>query len=202
MRRNKSGLSILELLVAAVITITLAGGIFSLVTSARNTVGLSRAKEDVKQMVELALKHLQTDISVSQADIDKNDLDANGKPKALPSFQADGANSWKMDVPKTENAASMADDYLEVTYTLDGNKLYRDGGIENKKKLIASKISKLEMSFVSDEQVLIEIEAQTIPEGQQIPVKHNQKVLVTIREAVAAEVDDRWRTSEEALTNY
>jgi hypothetical protein len=58
------------------------------------------------------------------------------------------------------------------------------------------------MSFVSDEQVLIEIEAQTIPEGQQIPVKHNQKVLVTIREAVAAEVDDRWRTSEEALTNY
>lgn len=199
--KNNRGLSIIELLVAAVITVAISGAIFAIMNTARNTVGVTQAKEEAKQMAETALARLQKDIAASHATIDKNDI-VDDKPKATLTFEDKGSGKWFMKVPKTEDAEAMGDDYLDLEYSLEGTKLYRDGGIEDKKMLIASKISKLEIFTLSAEQVSIEIETEVIPPGQKEPVKHNQKVLVTIREAVAANVDDRWRTSDEVLTEY
>lgn len=198
---SKLGLTIIELLVAAVITVALSAGIFSIMNTARNTVGLTQAKDEAKQMAEMALARLQKDIAASHATIDKNDI-VDDKPKATLTFQDNGSGKWSMKVPKTEDAEAMSDDYVDLEYSLEGSKLYREGGMEGNKKLVASKISKLEIFTLSAEQVSIEIETEVIPSGHSTPVKHNQKVLVTIREAVAANVDERWRTSDEVLTEY
>ncbi len=198
---RKRGITIIELLIAAVITVALSAGIFSIMNTARNTVGLTQAKEEAKQMAEMALAHLQKDIAASHATIDKNDI-VDGKPKATLTFEDKGGGKWFMEVPKTEDAEAMADDYVDLEYSLEGTKLYRDGGIEGKKMLVASKISKLEIFTLSAEQVSIEIETSVIPPSHKTPVTHNQKALVTIREAVAVNVDDRWRTSDEVITEY
>lgn len=200
-KRSNSGLTILELLVAAVITVGLAGGIFSIMSSAKNTVGLAAAKDEAKQMAEMALKQMQTDIAISHATLDKDNL-VDGVPTVATTFTDDGGGKWSMKVPKTENASSMEDDYVDLTYLLEGTKLYRDGGIEARKKLVASRISKLEVFVLSPEQVSIEVETEVVPQGQKTSVKHNMKVLATIREAIAANVDNNWRTSDEVVSDY
>ncbi|MFZ5951840.1 MAG: type II secretion system protein [Candidatus Rifleibacteriota bacterium] len=197
---KKRGVTLIELLMAAVITIALSGAIFSMVSSVRNTANLAQAKEEAKQMAELALKQMQTDIAISHATIEKEGTD--GKPAATLTFQDQGGGKWSMKIPKVENAESLSDDYVDVEYSLVGSKLYRDGGVEGKKKLVASNISKLEVFTLSQEQLAIEVEAQVIPNGQSEPVKHNQKVLVTVREAITANIDERWKTSEEVLSDY
>jgi type II secretory pathway pseudopilin PulG len=196
---TRKGLTVIELIIAAVITISLAAAIFSVTSSARSTVTFAQAKDEAKQMAELALKRLQTDIAISHATINR---DASGEPKARPTFNEVGTGQWIMKVPKNEAANSMTDEYVTVTYILEDTKLFRDGGIEGKRKLVASQISKLEIFSLSPEQVSIEIETSVVPRGSQEPVKHNQKVLATIREAVVANMDDKWLTSEEVISDY
>ncbi|GEM_PF-1797667 len=200
LNETKRGFSLIELLVASVITIAISGGIFSVMNSARSAASLARAKEDAKQMAEQALKYLQKDIAISHAIIDKNEI-IEGKPKATLSF-TDNGDSWEMKIPKVEDAEGMADDYVDVKYALRGNKLFREGGVEDKTKLVASNISKLEFFVLSQEQVSIEIQTEVVPSGQSQPVHHDQKVLVTIREAVTGNIDERWKTSEEVISNY
>lgn len=198
---RKTGFSMIELLVAVTITIALSAGIFSVMSSARSTAALGRAKDEAKQMAEIALKMLQKDIAISHATIDKDNI-VDGKPKVTLTFKAGSASSWSMKIPKVENADSMIDDYVDVEYTLSDKKLVRSGGVEGKSKVVARNISKLDIFVLSAEQVSVEIEAEVTPPGQTQSVKHNQKMLVTIREAVAVNVDERWRTSDEVISSY
>lgn len=202
--KSRRAVSLVELLVAAAITVGLAGGIFSVLHSARSAAELSRAREEAKQMAEMALHSLQKDIMISQATIDKKTLVGEGdnqKPSATLSFQG-GGGSWTMKIPKDENSTAMASEYVDVSYSLSGRNLMRSGGVEGKTKLVAGYISKLEIFALSQDQVSIEIETEVKPSGEKNPVKHNQKALVTIREAVTVNVDDRWRTSDEVITEY
>ncbi len=192
--------SMIEVLVAMTIMVIISGGIYSVLSSTRNVAELAQAKEEAKSAAEIVLKHMQHDIAISQAKVDKLNLE-DGKPKVIPSLVAGGSNVSMM-VPKAENADAMADDYVEVAYSLAGNKLYRKDGRNDTTRLLSSNVSKLDVFMLSDDQVSVEIETSVLPRGQKEPVKHNQKILVTIREAVANYSDKRWLTSEEAVVDY
>ena len=192
--------SMIEVLVAMTIMVIISGGIYSVLSPTRNVAELAQAKEEAKGAAEIVLKHMQHDIAISQAKVDKMNLE-DGKPKVTPSLVAGGSNVSMM-VPKVENADAMDDDYVEVAYSLTGSKLYRKDDRNGTTRLLSSNVSKLDVFMLSDDQVSVEIETSVLPPGQKEPVKHNQKVLVTIREAVANYSDKRWLTSEEAATDY
>lgn len=193
------GVSLIEVIVSFVILVVIAGGVFTVLTSARNVAEVSQAKEEAKGDADLVLKHLQHDIAISQAKIVKNDID--GKPKAYPSLDASGAGV-KMMIPRAEDAKAMSEDYVEVAYTLSGKKFFRNDGRTGTNRLLSSNVSKLAVFMLSTDQVSVEIETEVLPKGQKEPVTHNQKVLVTIREAVINNIDKRWLTSDEAVTEY
>ncbi len=199
-KRPSAAFSMIEVLVAMTIMVIITGGIYSVLSSTRNVAELAQAKEEAKGAAEIVLKHMQHDIAVSQAMVDKLNLE-DGKPKVTPSLVAGGSNVSMM-VPKTENADAMDDDYVEVAYSLAGNKLYRKDGRNGTTRLLSTNVSKLDVFMLSTDQVSVEIETSVLPRGHKEPARHNQKVLVTIREAVANYSDKRWLTSDEAAVDY
>lgn len=189
------GVTIIEVLVASVIFLVMSGGMWTILRSTRQVADLSQAKDEAKGLAETVLKHLQQDISTSKADVDKKVI-VDDKPKATPSFSAAG-NTIRMKVPKPGVAAKMDADYVDVIYTLAGQELSRQDGNSATKRVLCRNVTKLVASTLSDSQVEVEIEVSILPPGSQTSVTHNQRVLVTIREAITNAVDSRWLTSDE-----
>jgi len=195
----RRGVTVIEVLVAAAIFVVISGGIYTVLSSTRQVAGMSQAKDEAKAMAETVLKHLQQDIAISRAEVDKNP-GGDGKPKATPSFSS-GGGEIRMMIPKPGITAKMKDDYEEVVYTLSGKQLYRDDGVTGNKRLLSSHVSKCEAFLLNDSQVEVEVEVEIFAPGSDTPVKHSQRVLVTIREAVVYDVDKRWLSSDE-MTAY
>ncbi len=196
----KSAFTVVEILVAFAILVIISGGVYSVLSSTRNVANIAQAKEEAKNLAEIVLKHLQNDIAISRAEVQKAQ-NTTGDPVVTPSLVADPA-TIKMLIPRNENAAAMSEDYVEVVYSLSGLKLYRKDGRNDTNRLLCSNVSKLDVFLLSADQVSVEIETSVKLKGMKEPAKHNQKVLVTIREAVANNVDNRWLTSEEAALQY
>ncbi|HAE39492.1 MAG TPA: hypothetical protein DCG57_12800 [Candidatus Riflebacteria bacterium] len=193
------GVTIIEVLVAAFIFVIISGGIYTVLRSTRQVAHVSQAKDEAKAMAETILKYMQQDIAVSRAVVDKNP-GGGGKPKATPSFSSSGGEI-RMQVPKPGIAAKMEDDYVNVVYSLSGKTLHRDDGVTGNNRLLSKYVSKLNAFLLSDSQVEIEVEIEIFPVGVDTPVTHNQRVLVTIREAIVNAVDKRWLSSDE-ITAY
>lgn len=193
--RSKLGVTMIEVLVASVIFVIMSGGVWTIMRSTRQVADLSQAKDEAKGMAETILKYMQQDIAASKAVVDKTKI-VDGKPKATPSFSSSGG-TISMKVPKPGVAAKMAADYVDVVYTLSGKELFRQDGNTGNKRLLSSCVSKLVASTLSDSQIEVEIEIEITPPGALTPITHNQRVLVTIREAITNAVDSRWLTSDE-----
>lgn len=189
------GVTIIEILIASLVFVIMSGGVWTIMRSTTQVAGISQAKDEAKGMAEIILKHLQQDVAVSKADIDKKNL-VKGLPTVKTSFTA-GGGQISMKIPKPGVTAKMDDDYVDVVYSLNGKELFREDGNTGNKRLLSSNVSKLEAFVLSDSQVSIEIEIEVLPPGAQTPVTHKQQVLVTIREALADAVDSRWLTSDE-----
>lgn len=195
----RRGVTLIEVLIASLIMIIISGGIYTVLSSTRQVAHVSQAKDEAKAMAETILKHLQQDITITKADVDKNP-GGNGKPKATPIFSSSGGEI-RMKVPKPGITAKMEDDYVDVVYTLVGKQLYRDDGTTGNRRLLSNYVSKLEAFLLSDSQVEVEIEVEIFPVGVETPVTHNQRILVTIREAIVNAVDKHWLSSDE-VTAY
>ncbi len=200
LKQNKSAFSLIELLIAFVILVVISGAVYSVLSSTRNVAELAQAKEEAKGTAEIVLKHLQQDIAASHAEVDKTNI-IDGKPSVTPTLAMSGG-SISMKIPAKDAASAMVNDYVDVVYSMDGTKLYREDGNAGNKRLLSSNVSKLDVFMLSEDQVSVEIETSVQPRGHKEPVKHNQKILVTIREAVVVNSDKRWLSSEEALQEY
>lgn len=196
----RSAFSLIEILVAFVILVIISGGVYSVLTATRNVAEIAQAKDEAKDTAEIVLKQLQLDIAASHAEVDKTSI-SDGKPAVSPSLTMSGGNI-SMKVPAKADAAAMVNDYVDVNYSINGMKLYRTDGNTGATRLLSSNVSKLDLFMLSDDQVSVEIETAVQPKGHKEPVKHNQKILVTIREAVVVNADKRWLSSEEALQEY
>ncbi len=199
MKRFSAGVTVIEVLVAAFIFVIISGGMWTILSSTRRVADLSQAKDEAKGMAETVLKHLQQDISTSKAVIDKDKL-AQKKSAVTMSFASSG-NQITMKVPKPGVNAKLDADYVDVVYTLNGQELSRQDGNSGLTRVLCKNVSKLEAFILSENQVSIEIETELKPPGATTPVTHNQRVLVTVREAVANAADARWITSDE-LSSY
>ncbi|HOY68692.1 MAG TPA: hypothetical protein PLP29_17575, partial [Candidatus Ozemobacteraceae bacterium] len=114
---NTRGITIVELLMAALITGLLVFVAFKVLLGARHAAGLAAAKGAAKDMAEIVLKALERDISNSRATPVMEGSGASRKPVVKRSLQAAGSG-WTMLVP--EGASSK-----RVTYRLDGKRLER-----------------------------------------------------------------------------
>lgn len=200
LKSKKCAFSLLELLIAFVILVVISGAVYSVLSSTRNVAALAQAKEEAKDTAEIVLKYLQQDIAASHAEVDKTNM-VGEKPSVTPSLNMSGGNI-SMKIPAKDDASAMVNDYVDVVYSMSGTKLYRQDGNAGNKRLVSSNVSKLDVFMLSDDQVSVEIETSVQPRGHKEPVKHNQKILVTIREAVVVNSDKRWLSSEEALQEY
>ncbi|HOY69011.1 MAG TPA: hypothetical protein PLP29_19200, partial [Candidatus Ozemobacteraceae bacterium] len=69
-------------------------------------------------------------------------------------------------------------------------------------RLLAEAVEDLRIADLSEGQIAIELKIGLIPDGMTEPVVHHQRLLVTIREAVEAALDPRWRNTSDVLNHY
>ncbi len=191
--RRYGGYTIIELLMAALICSLLIFGAFKVLISARHTTGLATAKGAAKDMAEVILKALERDISNSRATPVMDGSGTNRKPVVRRSFQQSGSG-WTMLVPEGSSSK-------RVTYTMTGTSLQRIDA-SGSTRLLSASVDDLRIADLSDGQVAVELKIGLVPDGMKTPVIHHQRLLVTIREAVEAALDPRWRNTTDVLNNY
>lgn len=187
------GFTFIELLIAAVITVLLIFGVFKVLLASRHAAGLAAAKGAAKDMAEVILKALERDISNSRATVNMTGSGGNQKPVVFRSFQPSGTG-WTMLVP--EGASSK-----RITYQKAGKKLSR-ADASGTTRLLCESVEELLIADLSEGQVSVDLKIGVIPDGMKEPVIHHQRLLITIREAVEAALDPRWRNTNDVLNNY
>jgi len=187
------GYTFVELLIAALICSLLIFGAFKVLIGARHATGLAAAKGAAKDMTEIILKALERDISNSRATLVMDGSGTSRKPVVKRSFHQSGSG-WTMLVP--EGASSK-----RVTYAMNGKKLERVDA-SGSTRLLSEDVEDLRIADLSEGQVAVELKIGLVPDGLKNPVIHHQRLLITIREAVEAALDPRWRTTSDVLNNY
>ncbi|HEY9071768.1 MAG TPA: hypothetical protein VIV61_16030 [Candidatus Ozemobacteraceae bacterium] len=191
--REKRGITIVELLMASLITGLIIFGAFKVLLGARHAAGLATAKGAAKDMAEIILKALERDISNSRATLVMAGSGADRKPVVKRSFQPAGSG-WTMLVPEGTSSK-------RVTYQMDGKRLER-ADASGSTRLLSEAVEDLRIADLSEGQIAVEIKIGLIPDGMTEPVVHHQRLLVTIREAVEAALDPRWRNTNDVLNHY
>ena len=191
---ERLGLTIVEVLVVIAITALIAGFVVNMISNARHTAGIARARGEAKSMAEMVLRQLERDISTSRA---KLETLTSGEQIITPTFRRTGPGSCEMMVPDDRDTNTSK----RVSYSLNGSQLIRDeqGGVS---RAICSNIEEFDVAMLSDELVSINLKTGVIADGQLTPQIHHQTMIVTIREAIKARLDDRWRGDGDILTNY
>lgn len=193
-KSERLGLTIVEVLVVIAITALIAGFVVNMISNARHTAGIARARGEAKSMAERVLRQLERDISASRADLRTS---TSGGQTITPTFRRTGPGSCEMMVPDDRDTNASK----RVSYSLNGSQLIRDeqGGVS---RAICSNIKEFDVAMLSDELVSINLKTGVIADGQLTPQIHHQTMIVTIREAIKARLDDRWRGGDDILTNY
>ncbi|MFZ2957523.1 MAG: hypothetical protein WA705_11580 [Candidatus Ozemobacteraceae bacterium] len=199
--RPRRAMSVIEVLVGAVIMVIISGGMYKILSASRFTAAIATARSQAREMADVCLRSLEKDISSSQATVKTAGSTTTTKPVVVLSFQPQGTNSWTMLIPEGNS-------FKKVTYSFDGsNKLERDDASGSKRllcdKVVAFSISDMNtVAGLPQEQVSIEIKVGIAPEGVKEPQVHHQKLLVTIRAATQANLDPRWRNTNDVINNY
>ncbi|OQA07542.1 MAG: hypothetical protein BWY66_01345 [bacterium ADurb.Bin374] len=191
--RRFRGFTFIELLIAAVITGLLIFGVFKVLLGARHAAGLAAAKGAAKDMTEVILKALERDISNSRATAVMAGSGGSQKPVVVRSFKQAGSD-WTMLVPEGNSSK-------RITYRMDGKKLSRVDA-SGTTRLLCESVEDLRIADLSEGQIAAEVKIGLIPDGMKDPVIHHQRLLITIREAVEAALDPRWRNTNDVLTHY
>lgn len=191
--RRARGFTFIELLIAALITGLLIFGMFKVLLASRHAAGLATAKGAAKDMAEIILKALERDISNSRATAVMAGSGGSQKPVVVRSFKQSGSD-WTMLVP--EGASSK-----RITYRIDGKKLSRVDA-SGTTRLLCESVEDLRIADLSEGQIAVELKIGLIPDGMKVPVIHHQRLLITIREAVEAALDPRWRNTNDVLNHY
>lgn len=188
-----AGFTFVELLVASVISCLLIFAVFRILSGASHTAALATAKGAAKDMAEIILKALERDISNSRATLVLAGSGGGQKPAVKRSLQPSGSG-WTMLVPEGNSSK-------RITYTLNGKKLER-ADASGSTRLLCEYVENFVITDLSEGQISIELKIGLVPEGSKSPIFHNQRLLITIREAVEAALDPRWRNITDVLNNY
>ncbi len=190
--RTRFGVTLMEVVIAAAITIIISGGIYGLLSATRHTATLAKARGEVKEMAEIVLRQLEKDIATSRANVSTVGAGPNNAPTVTTEFKAVGGG-WTMLVPEGKS-------WMKVDYQLALPRLTRVAS--HTSRILCSHLKELKISTLSVEQVAIDLEVELIPEGMKTPVSHRQTLLVTIREAVKYKLDPRWRNNDDVINSY
>lgn len=188
----RRGVTLIEVVIAAALTIIIAGGIYGLLSATRHTATVAKAKGELKNMAEVILRQLEKDISTSRAKVTTVGSGSTASPTVTTDFQPTG-NGWTMIVPEGMS-------WMKVDYEVALPNLTRTAS--NTNRLLCKYVKKLNISKLSVEQWSIDLEVELVPEGMTKPLSHQQTLLVTIREAVTANLDPRWRNTEDVVDSY
>lgn len=189
-RRRSLGITLVEILVGLMICGFVAGVLYRILLHARWQGAMAVAKGQAKDMAGNILKMLDRDITLSKADV----VNTTGTPTVTPTFSVtNGGKGCTMEI----NASGTV---KTVTYTLNGKDLSRSEG--GASRIVCRNVEDLEIVAQSKSQVRIEVKTGVIAEGRTKPEIHHERLLSTIREAVEANLDPRWRNSNDANNDF
>lgn len=189
----KKGMSVVEVLVGALIFIVLSGGAYKILSAMRHATAMTTAKAHAKNQAEICLRALEKDISTSNASIDPSVL-TNGSPTVTLSLQP-VSDGWTMVVPE-------AGSFKRITYHHDGTKRLSREDASGSTRLLSENVTKLTLTELTQQQYSVEIKTAVTPEGILTPQEHHQTMLVTIRAAIANNLDARWRNTQDVLNKF
>lgn len=183
----------MEVLVVAAITIIVTGGVWSFLRSMTHTAAISKAKGEAKAMADLVLRAIEKDITDMAASVT---IELNNRTKVVTQFSGSGG-TWTMLVGEKGR-------YTKVDYLFDPVAKTVTRSADGQSRVLADKVLDLTISPYDADQIkfLVDIQVGIVPPGLKEPQIHHQKLVATVRAAVSANMDPKWRTSEDAKTTF
>lgn len=177
---SRQGVTLLEIVIAAVIMTIMAGALYSVLSHMGYTRAIANARGIAKQEVEIALRQIERDVAGARAGT------------------LEDGTAGKLTMTTTQKSSSGGFDELAIEYTWSADgKLHRkeQGPAGTREQVLMQNLKTFEVGReAASGSVHLKLVAEVKPEGHPTALQiHSQDALATIREeAAGAGSDTRW----------
>ncbi|MDD3147597.1 MAG: hypothetical protein PHD82_09870 [Candidatus Riflebacteria bacterium] len=202
---NRPGVTLIEILVGFLITTIVGMTIYHFMAGARRLSAIAATKATLRQEALFVLKNLELDIANSRTETKVE----SGKNLVKRTLKSTGGSNFEMEVASkmiADNATffdqSMADEdatFVKVQYQLQGSEYFRISGGTRKRLSSNVKEAKFEetadggIDETYDGKVKLILTMEATPSGTKDKITHVERAIITLRQALAAEADPRWK---------